>query len=67
MCHSFQWFNVHVYFSKAKARKWNLYPGLKIWKELTVARNTQSPAHVGLKVGSSGRAGHESNGVIPAA
>ena len=39
-----------MYFSKAKAMKWNLYPGLKIWKELLVARKTQSPTHVGVKM-----------------
>jgi len=49
MCHSFLWFNVHVYFSKAKTLEWNLYPGLKIWKELPAVRKTQSPAYMGLK------------------
>lgn len=44
--------------------KWNLHPGLKIWKELPVARKSQSLAHVRLKVGSDGRVGHESNGVM---
>ena len=41
---------------------WNLYPGLKIWKELPVARKTQSPAHVGVKVRSNGRVEQEING-----
>ena len=50
-----------MYFSKAMAMKWNLYPGLKIWKDLPVARKTQSPTHVGVKVRSSGRVGHEIN------
>ena len=51
-----------MYFSKAKAMKWNLYPGLKIGKELPVARKTQSPAHVGVKVRSNGRVEQEING-----
>lgn len=59
MCRSFLWFNVHVYLSKAKALEWNLYPGLKIWKELPAIRKSQSPAYMGLKVGSSGRVGQQ--------
>lgn len=51
-----------MYFSKAKVMKWNLYPGMKIWKELPVARKTLSPAHVGFKIRSNGRAEHEING-----
>lgn len=42
-----------------------MYPGLKIWKELPAVRKTQSPAYMGLKVGSSGRVGYQ--WVIPAA
>uniref|UniRef100_A0A7N5PAG9 Kelch like family member 6 n=1 Tax=Ailuropoda melanoleuca TaxID=9646 RepID=A0A7N5PAG9_AILME len=35
---------------KAKALEWNLYPGLKIWKELPAIRKSQSPAYMGLKI-----------------
>jgi len=36
--------------NKAKTLEWNLYPGLKIWKELPAVRKTQSPAYMGLKI-----------------